>query len=294
VLRGTAWGDSPDSGGLARGFGTLGIRGSAYLSRVYAENKSSMFDIDGVRHIIKPDFVAWVSESNRDADDLFPFGDTVEGISDADGVAVGLRQRWQTKRGAGQKRRTVDFLTHDLDVAVFNDSDGRAATNGFTSFARPENSITRNYVNSSLIWRVNDRTAVLSEMNYDLNDNEVDILNVSVAVERTPRLSYLVGYRFIDESRSNLLGVDMNYRMNEKHTLAVRELFDLERGQTLDFTVAFIRKFPRWYGALSFELDEAEDDFGVSLVVWPEGLPQAALGSRRFTGLANTTRVMPN
>jgi hypothetical protein len=48
---------------------------------------------------------------------------------------------------------------------------------------------------------------------------------------------------------------------------------------------------PRWYSAVSFELDEAEDDFGISFSLWPEGLPQAALGSRRFTGLANTTRI---
>ena len=35
----------------------------------------------------------------------------------------------------------------------------------------------------------------------------------------------------------------------------------------------------------------AEDDFGVSLSLWPEGIPQAALGSRRFTGVAQTTRI---
>jgi hypothetical protein len=68
-------------------------------------------------------------------------------------------------------------------------------------------------------------------------------------------------------------------------------LFELDRGRTLDFTVAFIRKFPRWYGAISFELDLAENDFGVSMSLWPEGLSQAALGSRRFTGLANTTSL---
>jgi hypothetical protein len=55
--------------------------------------------------------------------------------------------------------------------------------------------------------------------------------------------------------------------------------------------VALIRRFPRWFGAVSFALDEAEDDFGVSLSVWPEGLPEAALGSRRFTGLASSTRL---
>ena len=128
-------------------------------------------------------------------------------------------------------------------------------------------------------------------MNYDLNDADLDILNVSMAVERTPRLSYLIGYRFIDESESNLLGFDLNYKLTEKHSLAFRESFDLDRGETLDFTVALIRKHPRWFSAISFNLDESEDDFGVSLSIWPEGLPQAALGSRRFTGLAQTTRL---
>ena len=88
-----------------------------------------------------------------------------------------------------------------------------------------------------------------------------------------------------------MLGFDMNYRLTEKYTMAFRELFDLARGETLDFTIAIIRKFPRWFGAVSFELDEAEDDFGISFSIWPEGLPQAALGSRRFTGLANTTSL---
>jgi len=79
--------------------------------------------------------------------------------------------------------------------------------------------------------------------------------------------------------------------MNEKYTLAFREAFDLDQGRTLDSTLAFIRKHPRWFSALAFELDEAENDFGISFSVWPEGLAQTAIGSRRFTGLANTTSL---
>ena len=97
------------------------------------------------------------------------------------------------------------------------------------------------------------------------------------------------GYRLIDETRSNLLGFGMNYRMTEKHTLTLRELFDLDEGDTLDFTIGLIRKLPRWFTALSFEVDEAEDDFGVSFSIWPEGLPGSGAGSRRFTGLADST-----
>jgi len=292
TARGTVWDDSPEDGGQSRAFGTLGVRGSMYFSRLYPEARSTLFDIDGLRHIIKPELVAWTSGTNVDSSELFPFDETVERISDADGVMLGLRQRWQTKRGEGENRRIVDFLTLDLEAGFFNDASGEAVTNGFTSFSRPEDSIVRNYVNSSVIWRLNDRTALLSELNYDTNDGEIDVLHVSYAVERSPRFSYLVAYRFIEEENSNLLGLDMNYRLNEKHTLALRELFDLARGETLEFTIAVIRKFPRWYGALAFDLDEAEDDFGVSFSIWPEGLPQAALGSRRFTGLANTTRVL--
>ena len=293
-LRGTAWDDSPAEGGLARGLGTVGMRGSLSLTRVYPNARSSLFAVDGIRHIIKPDVTAWLSGVNKGSDDLFNFDETVEGVDGVDGVALGLRQQWQTKRGRGETRRIVDFLTLDIEVGLFNDSDGNVITNGYASFSRPENSLARNYINSSFIWRLNDRTALLSELNYDLNDGEIDILNVSLAVERSPRLSYLLGYRYIEESDSNLLGFDLNYRLTEKHSMAIREAFDFDRGRALDFTVAFIRKFPRWFGAVAFELDEAEDDFGVSFSIWPEGLPQATLGSRRFTGLATSTRIQRN
>ena len=291
VARGTVWDDSPTQGGVARIFGTYGIRGSMYLSRTYPAATSSLFDLDGVRHIIKPDVTAWISHTNRDGHELFPFDGMVEQIDEVDGVAFGLRQRWQTKRGTGDTRRTVDFLTFDTELGLFSGASGDDVTNGFVSGSRPEVSSTRNSLNSSLIWRLNDRTALLSEVNYDVNDGEIDLLNLSLAVERSPRLSYVVGYRFIEESNSNLLGFDMNYRMTEKHTLALRELFDLARGETLDFTVALIRKYPRWFTALSFALDEAEDDLGVSVSIWPEGLPRAALGSKRFTGVSNISRL---
>jgi hypothetical protein len=291
VGRGTAWDDSPRHGGTTRAFGSVGVRGSMYLWHVNPDVRSALFDIEGIRHIIKPDFVVWGSATNRNADNLYPFDESVEGIDSTDGITIGLRQRWQTRRGVGKTRRDVDLFTWDLEMGVFNNADGDAATNGFASFSRPENSVARNYVSSATVYRINDRTALLSELNYDMNDGEVDILNVSLAVERSPRMSYILGYRFIEESDSNLLAFAMNYRMTEKHTLALREAFDIDRGKTHDFTIALIRRFPRWFTAISFALDEAEDDFGVSFSLWPEGLPNAVLGSRRFTGLAGSTRL---
>lgn len=293
TLRGSAWDSTRTGGSLWRAYAVGGLRASMYLSRVYPDFESELWDVHGLRHVIKPTALLWVAGTNHDSAELHPLTYGVETVDEVDGATLAVRQRWQTKRGEPDNQRVVDVVTVDLSASVFNDSHIGASAIGYTSITRPENSIPRNHVDAAVIWRVNDRTAVLSETNYDLDDGEVDIFNLSVGVERPPRLSYLVGYRFINESDSNLLGFGANYQLTEKHTLALRELFDLDEGRTAEFTVGLVRRFPRWFAALSFELDDTEDDFGVSVSVWPEGLPGAALGSRRFTGLGTTTRMIP-
>ena len=114
--RGSAWTDSPKQGGLSRAFGSVGVRGTTYLSRVYPEWCSEAWDINGVRHIIKPKITAWTSESNLDKEDLFPFDETVEEISATDGVTIGVRQRFQP--AANRIRILLEFLGRGIEIAV--------------------------------------------------------------------------------------------------------------------------------------------------------------------------------
>jgi hypothetical protein len=95
-IRGSTWDDSRASGNLNRAFGTYGLRGSAYAWRVYPEARSELFDISGVRHIVKTDVVAWASHTNVDGDEQFTFDENVEHIDEVDGLSVGLRQRFQS------------------------------------------------------------------------------------------------------------------------------------------------------------------------------------------------------
>ncbi|MBI1826961.1 MAG: LPS-assembly protein LptD [Planctomycetes bacterium] len=289
--RGTSWSETIDKGGEYRGFAETGIRASSYFWKLYPETRSRLLDIDGIRHVIKPELTVWTSAANVDREDLFQFDDTVEGAQDLSGATVAVRQRWQTKRGRDDYRRIVDVFTNTLSAGGFSNADGNDATNGYASFWRPENSISRNFVNSASTWRINDRTSLMNEINYDISDQRVDVLNLSLAVERSPRFNYVIAYRFIDKADSNLLGFDMNYKMTDRYTTAFRELFDLERGQTLEASLAFVRRFPRWYGALSLDLDNSKDDFGVSLSFWPEGLPHTGMASRRFTGVSGLTQL---
>jgi len=289
----SAWDGSPHDGGKQRFFGTYGLSGSMYLWRVYDKVESELLDLHRMRHLIKPDATVFLSESSIPSKDLTPFDEGVEDIDDFDGAQLGLRQRWQTKRGGPGQWRSVNWITWDVEAGFFNDATDRARTHGDTFLSRPETSLPANYINTNLIWRLSDSTALLYDANVDLNRGRTGTSNISFHVDRSPRLSYFFGHRYIGETSSNLLGFGANYKLTPKYSLAIREQYDLQRTRTLDFTITIIRKLPRWFVAITFDLDEAEQEEAVSLSLWPEGIPEATIGSRRFTGLATSTGLRP-
>ncbi|TWT46194.1 organic solvent tolerance protein [Phycisphaerae bacterium RAS1] len=294
TVRGSYWEHTPFGDGAEfRGYGGYGVRGSTVFSRVFHDAESALFDIHGIRHIIKPDFVIWHAASNMNAAEITPFDYGIETIEDFYGGSIGLRQTWQTKRGTGDKRRTVDLLTFDLEAGVFGDAKPGDVSNGYVTAFRPENSRARNYIAGDLIYRLSDTTNFLYEFNYDMNDRSLDRHNVSIAVERNPRLSYVFGSRYAGDIDMNLVGGGYNYKLNEKHITAFRMWYDIDGGDLGEFAVSYIRKLPRWYVGMTFEYSNIDDDFSVNFSVWPEGIPEWTLGSRRFVGLSNSTGIRP-
>lgn len=294
-VRGSYWDGHPaEGGGLWRGIGVYGARGSTSFSRVYDEIRSELLAIDRIRHIMKPDFAAWWAHSNARSEQLSPFEYGIETIDDFYGFMVGLRQTWQTKRGPAGEQRTIDLLTLNVEAGMFGDTEGRTdASNGWVNPLRPENSRTRNYIAGDLIYRLSDTTSLLYEFNIDMADMAMDRHNVALAVERNPRLAYVFGVRYAGDIDLNLIGGGWNYRLTEKHITTVRAWYDIDTGEVGEYALAYVRKLPRWWLGLSFEYDNLDDDFTVSLSVWPEGIPEWTLGSGRFTGLATSTGIRP-
>lgn len=294
-FRGSYWDGQPlDEGGLWRGFAVYGVRGGAYLSRVYEDLQSELLDINRIRHIIRPEYTAWWAHSNADSELITPFDEGIETIDDFYGFRAAIKQAWQTKRGVGDNVRTVDLLTLDLEAGAFGGNvQGEERSNGYVNPIRPEDSRTRNYVSADLAWRLSDTTSFLYDLNFDLNDGSVDRHDVAVAIERSPRLAYVWGYRYAGDIDLNLFGGGFNYRLNEKHATAFRMWFDVETGNLGEVAVSYVRKLPRWNFAINVESDQVFDDFSVSVSLWPEGIPEWTLGSRRFTNLATSTAIRP-
>lgn len=295
TVRGTYWGDSDVRGGtLWRGMGLYGVRGSTAAYRVFDDVRSELFDIHGIRHIIKPEFVTWWSHSNTRSELITPFDYGVETIDDFYGVGFAVRQTWQTKRGAGENRRSVDLLTIDIETGFFGKTDGRNdISNGYANPLRPENSRTRDHIAGHTIYRLSDTTSLLYDVNYDFEDGNFDQNDVSLAVERDPRLAYVLGTRYAGDIHMSLVGGGFNYKLTQKHIMAARAYWDVDSGEIGEVGLAYIRKLPRWYVSLNIEFDEINDDFSVSLSIWPEGVPEWTLGSRRFTGVSTSTGIRP-
>lgn len=320
MARGTAWDDSPDfegAGGAQRGMVGYGIHGNIMASRVYDGVESELFDLHRLRHVIKADVTVWGAHTNEPPDHLTPFDAGVEDIDDFGGVALGLRQRLQTKRGGPGRWETVDWITLDLEAGFFHDAqasndvhdelelaktDGRFErirhvaenirrtnrTHGDFIFARPEDSLSSNFIAANFQYRISDSTVLVYDGVVDVNRGQLGTSGLSIAVEREPRLAYFAGWRFIKDTDNSLLAFGANYRLNEKHTLAIRETYDIQEGRNFSTQVIYIKKWPRWYTALTFDVDRTLDDIGINLSIWPEGAPRFGLGSKRYTGLADS------
>ncbi len=294
--RATGWDDSPDSrggGSTGRLFGSYGLQANTIFTKVDDNVESRLLDLHRLRHIVKTDATVWNAHANKAPYDLSPFDAGVEDIADFGGGTVGVRQRLQTKRGGPGRWRTVDWITFDTEAGFFSNSEKDENTHGDFISHRPEDSISSNFLAMNFQYRLSDTTVLVYDGVYDWNRGNVGTSNISLGVEREPRMAYFVGWRYIHDTDSNLMGFGANYKLNEKHTVAIREYYDIDRGRNYTTELVYIRRWPRWYTAVAFDVDRSLDDIGINLSVWPEGAPKLGLGSKRYTGLADSVGIRP-
>jgi hypothetical protein len=292
--RASAWSDSPQDGGSrGRVFGAAGLNGNTYFQKTYDNVESEMLNVHRLKHIIKPDIGLWIAGDNVPSDDLSPFDQGVETIDGFSGVTLGLRQRWQTKRGGPGRWRTVDWITWDIEVGFFDHPRPTDVTHGDYIFARPEDSISSNFLLTDFTWRVSETTALMYSGVYDLNPKQMGTSSISVNVERDPRLAYFFGWRYIHDTDNSLIGFGANYRLNEKYIFAFREYYDIELDRNYSTELSLVRRWPRWYTAVTFDIDEAIDQWSIALAIWPEGATNIGLGSKRMTTVAESVGIRP-
>ena len=282
-------------------FGEAGFRASSQpYWKVFPDVKSRLWDLNQLRHVIRPYLTA------------VGFTESDSVIEQRDMLNVGISQRLQTKRGTGSKARTVDWMRLDTDITLVNDSADTSVgpdrfiwnkpfiplMNRFTGTVplqdRRSSDIfgpRRNYFGADYIWRLSDTSAVLSDMNFDMQSAVVQQFNVGFSHLRWPNLSYYIGSRYLrrleilNEKGSNAFTFALTYVLDPRYTVVFSQQYDFDYGANIRRDIALIRRYHRVYCGLTFSADESMDRHSVVFSIWPQGVPELAIGPRRYMDL---------
>lgn len=286
----TGYSDSPSGSRKDRVLAGTGVRMMTSFWKVDDTAESDLFDIHRIRHVIEPEVNLFTSASNVNRDELFLYDQDVDEINDVSAAQIALHQRWQTKRGGAGQWRSVDVFSLNVSATWFtNRPDELGSTNfptptghdngvtpsGFRGLyfpSLPEASIPRSYVAADALWRISDTTVILSDANWNMDDQDLATTSIGLAVQRDVRLGYFLGTRYIGEINSTIASVAANYMLTTKYTLAFSESYNITDGQneTTNFTI--IRNFDRFLVSLTIYYDAVEEQSGFEFGIFPTGL----------------------
>jgi len=297
-------------GGMAEGqenawFGETGIRASTQpYWKVYPNVKSELWDLNQMRHLITPYLTAVAYTQNESV------------IEQRDTLNVGISQRLQTKRGLDEKQRSVDWMRLDMDLTWVNNSgDDSAGPDKFIwnkPFIPPINTVSRviplqdrrssnifgprrNYFGADYSWLLSDTTAVLSDMNYDMQSGVVQQFDVGFSHLRWPNLQYYIGSRYLrrldngyGEYGSNAFTFAVTYVLDPRYTVVYSQQIDFDFEEIVRSDITLIRQYHRLYWGLTFSADESLDRQSIIFSLWPQGVPGLAIGERKYIGLGGS------
>lgn len=281
----TAYSNSPENDVKNRLFGGVGVRVTTEFWKVDDSAESELFDIHRVRHIIEPEVNLFTSATTVDRSHVFIYDDNVDAINDITAAQVALHQRWETKRGAPGRERSVDFLDVNFYGNFFanqppKDQVPLSNFRGLFFPSDPEASIARDSVNADATWRISDTTAFLSDAQINLDSGTLATASVGLAVQRDERLSYYVGTRYIEPLNSNITTFSANYQLTAKYALQFSQSFDFGQGKNVDTNITISRDFDRLIAEFTFYHDSSTDESGFRFNLFPSDLPQAGSAAR--------------
>ena len=185
---------------------------------------------------------------------------------------LGVRQRWQTKRGAPGQERIVDWIALDVEGVVFPDDER-------DNYGQPFG-----LVNYDFRWHVGDRLTLLSDGFADFFDQGLQTYMVGTQITRPERGNLFLGYRWIEGPvSSQLMQGSVAYRMTEKWILAAGAIVDLTDTGNIGQSVDLTRIGESMLVRVGFNVDSSRDNFGVNFAIEPRFLaaePAGAGGGR--------------
>jgi hypothetical protein len=181
---------------------------------------------------------------------------------------LGLRQRWQTKRGPPENRRIIDWITLDTHAEVFPDEDENFGENV-------------GLIDYDFRWHVGDRLTLLSDGAADFFSQGGKLFSIGASLSRPPRGNLFLGFRSLEGPiSSNVLLASYSYRMSPKWASSLGLTYDLSNNGAMGQTFTLTRIGESFLFSLGFNADRGRDNVGVAVALEPRFLPRTSFGRR--------------
>ncbi len=191
-----------------------------------------------------------------------------------DVLQMGLRQRWQTKRGFPGQQHIIDWMTFDVQASMFPHSQRDHVGELF------------GIVEYDWVWNIGDQSALVSNGWFEPFDQGPRTFNITAVMNRPDRTSYTLGYRQIDPLRSRAVIGSMTYAFSPKYALTASSLYDFGVNNQVN-SLMLTRIGTDLQLTLGFTYNSILNNFGVVFEVMPNIIPAGSRG-----GLMRGSNVM--
>lgn len=185
----------------------------------------------------------------------------------ADDLAVaqlGVRQRWQTKRGLPGQERTIDWITLDVGSSFFPDPD------------RDNFGEVVGLVNYNFQWHVGDRFTVLSDGFADFFTDGLKVATLGATLTKPQVGTLFAGIRHADGPfESTVLNSNFTYRMNDKYLLSVGASYDFGPTGNIGNLFELTRIGESFLITMGATYDASRDNLNVNFMVAPRFISTA-------------------
>ncbi|MCA9175954.1 MAG: hypothetical protein KDB14_15820 [Planctomycetales bacterium] len=200
---------------------------------------------------------------------------TAEATDIVEDLMVGrmsVRQRLQTKRGLPGQERIVDWITFDVDMAVFPkaDRDNFGAEFGMLDY--------------DYRWHLGDRLTVVSDGYFDFFNDGLRTFSLGGIINRPSRGNLYLAYRSLEGPlSSNILVASLDYRMSRKWIMHAGAVFDFGSTGNIGQSLAFTKIGESTLLRAGVSFDESRDNVSLQFAIEPRLLPSRRL--RQVTGI---------
>ncbi len=181
-------------------------------------SNQALRDITPVQSIFNPSNAAFLTMSQLFDPQAYAIRQLVDNRidtkDDIEVVELGIRQRWQTKRGFPGRRHIIDWMTLDLSMSVFP----RADRDNFGEHVA--------FLKYDWSWNIGDRTSLVSTGWVDPIENGPRVFTLGTYLNRPDNTNFYLGYRQIDPLESKAVIGSLSYIFSDKYSMTASALYD--------------------------------------------------------------------